>query len=106
MFVDCSNKENSENFIKETISRQYVNKKYFSHITDESIPNSLKALVIMSLFLLLLLLLFLLIVHLSALHSIFNDTHMDETCALLNSVQKFIEKQGWLLLTFFICLHN
>ena len=29
-----------------------------------------------------------------------------KTCALLNSVQKFIEIQGWLLLTFFICLHN
>ena len=29
-----------------------------------------------------------------------------KTCALLNSVKKFIEKQGWLLLTFFICLHN
>ena len=28
------------------------------------------------------------------------------TCALLNSVQKFIETQGWLLLTFFTCLHN
>ena len=27
-------------------------------------------------------------------------------CALLNSVQKFIEIQGWLLLTFFICLQN
>ena len=25
---------------------------------------------------------------------------------LLNSVQKFIEIQSWLLLTFFICLHN
>ena len=24
----------------------------------------------------------------------------------LASVQKFIEIQGWLLLTFFICLHN
>ena len=24
----------------------------------------------------------------------------------LNSVQNFIEIQGWLLLTFFICLHN
>ena len=24
----------------------------------------------------------------------------------LDSVQKFIETQGWLLLTFFICLHN
>ena len=24
----------------------------------------------------------------------------------LHSVQKFIEIQGWLLLTFFICLHN
>ena len=33
---------------------------------------------------------------------IINDTHMEE----LDSVQKFIEKQGWLLLTFFICLHN
>ena len=29
-----------------------------------------------------------------------------ETYALLNSVQKFIEIQSWLLLTFFICLHN
>ena len=29
-----------------------------------------------------------------------------KTCALLNSVQKFIEMEGWLLLTFFICLHN
>ena len=29
-----------------------------------------------------------------------------KTCAFLNSVQKFIEIQGWLLLTFFICLHN
>ena len=31
-----------------------------------------------------------------------NDTHMEE----LDIVQKFIEIQGWLLLTFFICLHN
>ena len=31
-----------------------------------------------------------------------NDTHMEE----LTSVKKFIEIQGWLLLTFFICLHN
>ena len=31
-----------------------------------------------------------------------NDTHMEE----LDSVQKFIETQGWLLLTFFMCLHN
>ena len=31
-----------------------------------------------------------------------NDTHIEE----LDSVQKFIETQGWLLLTFFICLHN
>ena len=31
-----------------------------------------------------------------------NDTHMEE----LDSVQKFIEIQGWLLLTFFICLQN
>ena len=30
-----------------------------------------------------------------------------KTCALLlNSAQKFIEIQGWMLLTFFICLHN
>ena len=28
------------------------------------------------------------------------------TCTLLNSVQKSIETQGWLLLTFFICLQN
>ena len=28
------------------------------------------------------------------------------SCALLNSVQKFIEIQDWLLLTFFICLPN
>ena len=34
-----------------------------------------------------------------------NDTQ-GKTCALLNSVQKFIAIQGWLLLTFFICLHN
>ena len=31
-----------------------------------------------------------------------NDTHMEE----LDSVQKFIETQGWLLLKFFMCLHN
>ena len=31
-----------------------------------------------------------------------NDTHMQE----LDSVQKFIQIQGWLLLMFFICLHN
>ena len=29
-----------------------------------------------------------------------------KTCALLNSVQKFTETPGWLLLTFFIYLHN
>ena len=29
-----------------------------------------------------------------------------EKLVLLNSVQIFIEMQGWLLLTFFICLHN
>ena len=33
---------------------------------------------------------------------VINDTHMEE----LDSVQKFIEIQSWLLLTFFICLHN
>ena len=31
-----------------------------------------------------------------------NETHMEE----VDSVQKFIEIQGWLLLTSFICLHN
>ena len=30
---------------------------------------------------------------------------LNDTCALLNSVQKFIEMEGWLLLKFFICLH-
>ena len=34
--------------------------------------------------------------------SSFNDTHMEQ----LDSVQKFIETQGWLLLTFLICLLN
>ena len=34
-----------------------------------------------------------------------NDTHMEDY-ALLNSVQKFIEIQGWLLLTFVTCLQN
>ena len=29
-----------------------------------------------------------------------------KTCALLNSEEKLIETQGWLLLKFFICLHN
>ena len=29
-----------------------------------------------------------------------------QRCSLLSSLQKFIEMQGWLLLTFFICLHN
>ena len=40
---------------------------------------------------------------------LFNDNHMEDLfiyCALLNSAQKFIEIQGWLLLPFFICLHN
>ena len=32
----------------------------------------------------------------------FNDTHMEEC----DSVQKFIKTQGWMLLTFFICLYN
>ena len=40
-----------------------------------------------------------------------NDTHrkgysQGRTCALLSLVQKFIEIQGCLLLTFFIYLHN
>ena len=58
VLVDCSNKENSEKVIKEGISRQYITKKYLSHITDKSVP------VVMSLFLLFLLL-FLLIVFIS-----------------------------------------
>ena len=29
-----------------------------------------------------------------------------ENFVLLNSVQEFIEIQAWLLLTFFLCLHN
>ena len=29
-----------------------------------------------------------------------------ENCALLNSVQEFIEIEPWLLLTFFPCLHS
>ena len=33
------------------------------------------------------------------------DTHR-KTCALLNPVQKFIEIEAWLLLTFIVCLHN
>ena len=33
-------------------------------------------------------------------------TQRENTCALLNSVQKFIQIHVWLLLTFFICLHN
>ena len=36
-----------------------------------------------------------------------NDTHREKKLVLLlNSVQKSIEMQGWLLLMFFICLHN
>ena len=34
-----------------------------------------------------------------------NNTHR-ENFVLLNSVQEFIEIQAWLLLTFFLCLHN
>ena len=34
-----------------------------------------------------------------------NDTHK-KICVLLNSVQEFIEIEAWLLLTFFLCLHN
>ena len=34
--------------------------------------------------------------------NVINDTHMKE----LDSEQKFIEIQGWMLLTFFICLHK
>ena len=33
-----------------------------------------------------------------------NDTHREKLC--YNSVQEFIEIEPWLLLTFFICLHN
>ena len=34
-----------------------------------------------------------------------NDTHM-ENCVLLNSIQRYIEIDDSLLLTFFICLHD
>ena len=34
-----------------------------------------------------------------------NDTHR-KNCALLNSVQGFIEIEAWLLLTFFLRLQN
>ena len=38
---------------------------------------------------------------------LFNDTYITwRTCALLNSVQKFIEILGWLLMRFFLCLHS
>ena len=66
--VDCFNKEKSENVVEKAISRQYVKKKYFSHIVDKRVSirrNSLEALIIMSSFLLLFLLLFLLIVFIS-----------------------------------------
>ena len=29
-----------------------------------------------------------------------------KNCVLVNSVQEFIETEEWLLLTFFLCLHN
>ena len=29
-----------------------------------------------------------------------------ENCVLLNSVQEYFEIEAWLLLTFFLCLHN
>ena len=32
-----------------------------------------------------------------------NDTHRENLC---KTCEKFIEIQGWLLLMFFICLHN
>ena len=35
-----------------------------------------------------------------------NDTLSRKNCVLLNSVLEFIEIEAWLLLTFFICLHN
>ena len=35
-----------------------------------------------------------------------NDTHRKKICGVLNSMQKFIEILGWLLLTFFISLHD
>ena len=35
-----------------------------------------------------------------------NDNSQGRTFALMNSVQKFIEIQGWLLLTIFISLHD
>ena len=38
--------------------------------------------------------------------TVLNDTHMEGLALLLSSVQKFIEIQSCLLLTFFTCLHN
>ena len=35
----------------------------------------------------------------------FNDTHK-ENCVLLTSVQEFFERDTWLFLIFFLCLHN
>ena len=49
------------------------------------------------------------LLYVTELDWLFHDNHMEDLfiyCALLNSVQKFIEIQGWLLLPFFICLHN
>ena len=37
---------------------------------------------------------------------ILNDTHMEELVLYWIHHKKFIEIQGWLLLTFFICLHK
>ena len=46
-----------------------------------------------------------LFLNLLRIFSFFNDTHK-ENCVLLNSAQKLIEIEGWLLLTFLLCLHN
>ena len=40
-----------------------------------------------------------------SLHRFVNDTHR-EKLLFLRSVQKFIEIEAWLLLKFFICVHN
>ena len=56
LLVDCSNKENSEKSYKGSNILSLCKKEIFSHKTDKIVPlrrNSLKVLVIMSLFLLL-----------------------------------------------------
>ena len=43
--------------------------------------------------------------NLSKWHGLLYVTHR-ENCVLINSVREFIEIEAWLLLNFFLCLHN